>query len=81
MEKPKHFALISLSFVTLLTINDLTNPPVDPFADQYRGITDHRIFLKVPRNIFEGVAPHRTNHPTLHQLIWSFYVVFMRLCK
>lgn len=51
------------------------------YLDHYRGITDHRIFLTVPRLIFEGVVPHRTNHPTLHQVIWSFYVVFMRLCK
>lgn len=46
-----------------------------------RGITNHRIFRKVPRIILEGVAPHRTDHPILHQVIWSFYVVFMRLCK
>lgn len=51
------------------------------FLDRYRGITNHRIFLTAPRIIFEGVAPHRTNHPTLHQVIWSFYVVYMRLCK
>lgn len=69
-------------FILLPLENTFPYPSTN--IDHYRRISNHRsTFLTVFRNIFEGVvAPRRIKpHRILRLVIWSFYAVFMRLCK
>lgn len=64
----------------LFFLRSATSTKKQKKLDHYRGITNHlKGLLSFEGGNFD--PPHRTNHPILHQVIWSFYVVFMRLCK